>query len=262
MGIADFIFGKPVKPTSPTKYLPQAQEANENAAQTGIDINSLDRTGPFGSSQFQRDAQGNVTGINNQFMGGLAGGVGNVMGAFGAQAGMLPTGAFNPNTNGDAIRQAYMDRGLQGVQGQWDREDDAWKTTLAERGLAYGDEIDRKHSGQVGDQRNQFMSQLADQAYLAGTGEEQRQYQNQLTEYQLPQQMAMGGLGLLGGANSLLPQAQQYTQGVNPVDVVGAYQGYDAAKMKAQGDQNAAMSGLFQAGGTILGGGLFGNKKS
>jgi hypothetical protein len=260
MGIADFIFGKPAKPTSPTKYLPQAQEANENAAQTGIDINSLDRTGPFGSSQFQRDAQGNVTGINNQFMGGLAGGVGNAMGAFqGATCG-LPTSIDYSGIDVNSILQGGMENYDRLAQPSIAQGQNRINQELANRGIPINDRIAGDMQGNFDTSNALARGNVFQGLAQAAPGMQKTLIDNLGTQAMSQYGLASGGLGLLGGANSLLPQAQQYTQGVNPVDVAGAYQNYDAAKIAGQQAQNQAMSGLFQAGGTVLGG-MF-NKKS
>lgn len=199
------------KAPDPMKTAEAQYGYSKKTAQDNLNMNSLNRTGPFGSSTFQRDANGNPTGINTSLNAGLQGGANSITGALGSQAGLLPTGAFNPNVDGSGIRTAYQDNAMLAAQPEWARQDKQNEVRLSERGIPIGSEVWRDNADQVGETRNQYMRGAANDSYIAGANEEQRQFGNQLTEYQLPGQMAGQNLGLLQGLNGLAPNAAQPT---------------------------------------------------
>lgn len=243
------IVKKSPKAPDPTTTADKQLTYNKTAAEDTLKMNSMDRTGPFGSSTFQRDANGNPTGITNSFSPTMQGTADSIMGSVGAQAGMMPTTAFNPNTDASGIRQAFVNQGLQYAQPEWQRQDANRETMLRNRGLPIGSEVYNGEEARVGESRNQYMSDLSNKAWQAGANEEQRQFGNELTKYQLPQQMAAGGLGLLQGMNSLLPQAQQPQANVGSVDYAGLVNNNYNQQMNAY---NSKMTGM----GQLLGGGL------
>ena len=245
-----FLFGKQPKSPDPTATA-QAQSAyNKTAAQDTIKMNSMDRTGPFGSSTFQKDASGNPTGINTSLSPGMQTAANNVTGAVGAQTGLLPTTAFNPGTDAAGIRQSFVDQGMQYAQPEWARQDKNREITMTNRGLPIGSEAWTDAENQVGESRNQYMGDLSNRAWQAGANEEQRQFGNQLTQYQLPQQMAAGGMGLLAGMNGLTPTAQQPQANVGSVDYAGLVNNQYNQQMAAH---NAKMQGLGQLAGAGMG---------
>ncbi len=223
---------------------------NNAAADSTLKKNSMDRTGPFGSSTFSRDANGMPTGINSQLGPGLQGAADSITGAIGAQAGMTPTGAFNPNTDASGIRQAFVNQGLQYAQPEWQRQDADREVMLRNRGLPIGSEVYNGEEDRVAATRNQYLGDLSNRAWQAGANEEQRQFGNELTKYQLPQQMAAGGLGLLQGMNSLVPNAQQPQANVGSVDYSGLVNNNYNQQMNAY---NSKMSGLGQLAGAGMG---------
>jgi hypothetical protein len=234
----------------PAKTAKQQYQWSTKAAQDQINMNAMDRTGPFGSSTFTRDANGNPTGINNQLNPELQGSAGNITGNLTSQTGLLPSGAFNPTVDGSAIRQAYMDNANLAAAQEWARQDKLNQITMAERGIPIGSEIDTDLSNRTSEQRNQYLRGAANDSYIAGANEEQRQFGNQLTQYQLPYQTAANSLGLLQGLNGLTPQASQPTASVaapNYADM--AYKNYAAEMDK----YNAGMTGLGQLASTGMG---------
>ncbi len=223
---------------------------NRDAAEDTMRLNSIDRNGPFGSSTFERGADGLPTGINTSFAPGMQGTADNIMGAVNAQTGLMPTTAFNPNTDGSAIRQAFVNQGLNYAQPEWARQDADREVMLRNRGLPIGDEAWRGAEDQVSSARNQYLGDLSSRAFQAGANEEQRQFGNQLTQYQLPQQMAAGGLGLLQGMNGLLPNAQQPQANIGSVDYSGLVNNNYNQQMQ---QYNNGMTGLGQLAGAGLG---------
>jgi hypothetical protein len=245
-----FLLGKQPKAPDPNKTAATQAGINKTAAQDTLKMNAMDRTGPMGSSTFQKDANGNPIGITNTLSPGLQTAADNVTGAVGAQTGMLPTTAFDPNIDANGIRQSYVNQGLLAAQPEWARQDKNREITFTNRGLPIGSEAWTDAENQVGESRNQYLQALSNQAWQAGANEEQRQFGNQLTQYQLPQQMAAGGLGLLSGMNGLVPQAQQPQANVGSVDYTGMVNNNYKAQMDAY---NSKMTGLGQLAGAGLG---------
>jgi hypothetical protein len=241
---------KAPKAPDPTQTANTQSQYNKAAATDTLKMNSMDRSGPFGSSTFQRDANGMPTGITSSLSPGMQGAADNVTGAVGAQTGMLPTTAFDPNTDASGIRQAFIDQGMQYAQPEWARQDKNREVALTNRGLPVGSEAWTDAENQVSEGRNQYMGDLSNRAWQAGANEEQRQFGNQLTQYQLPQQMAAGGLGLLQGMNSIVPNAQQPQANVGSVDYSGLVNNNYNQQMNAY---NSKMSGLGQLAGAGMG---------
>jgi hypothetical protein len=243
MGFVTKMFGGGDKPKAPDPYA-TAQQAFGLSKQA-TDYNSGkyfaqgQKSGPFGGMTTDQ-----TTGAQTQKFGaGLLPSVNNVQGALGAQTGLLPTGAFDPSTDADAYRSAFVNQGLTYAMPQWGNEDNAWKTLRAERGLDVGGEIDAKRNQQVASNRNQYLGDLSSRAYAAGANEEQRQFGNQLTQYQLPGQMSQGMFGLLQGANSLLPGYNSPYQ-FNAADPANAFtnttnNNYNQAMQQYNQDQGA-----------------------
>jgi len=238
------------KAPDPMKTADTQYKYSKKTAQDNLNMNSLNRSGPFGASTFQRDANGNPTGINTSLNAGLQSGANSIIGALGSQAGLLPTSAFNPNVDASGIRSAYQDNAMMAAQPEWARQDKQNEIRLSERGIPIGSEVWRDNANQVGETRNQYMRGAANDSYIAGANEEQRQYGNQLNEYQLPGQMAGQNLGLLNSINGLTPQAQQTTASAtapNYTDLVNNK--YNADMANYQNKQ----SGIGQLVGTGLG---------
>jgi hypothetical protein len=238
------------KAPSPAKTAQAQYDWSKKAGQDTINMNAMDRTGPFGSSTFTRDASGNPTGINTQLSGALQGSADNLTGNLGAQTGLLPSGAFNPNVDGSAIRTAYQDNAMLAAQPEWQRQDKLNQITMAERGIPIGSEIDTDLSNRTSEQRNQYLRGVANDSYIAGANEEQRQFGNQLTQYQLPYQTAANSLGLLQGLNGLTPQANQPQSSVAAPDYAGLVQNKYNADMA---NYNNSMTGLGQLASTGMG---------
>jgi hypothetical protein len=231
--------------TAQTQY-----DWSKTAAQDQMKMNSINRSGPFGSSTFTRDANGNPTGIKTSLSSELQGSANNLTGNLGAQTGLLPQGAFNPNVDGSAIRGAIQDNAMLAAQPEWARQDKQNQITMSERGIPIGSEIDNDLSNRTSEQRNQYMRGAANDSFLAGANEEQRQFGNQLTQYKLPWEASQNSLGLLQGMNSLAPQAQQAQANISAPDFAGmAQQQYQAE----QAQHDSKMAGLGQLASTGLG---------
>ena len=118
-------------------------DANRSAASDTLRLNSMDRSNPFGSAAFTRDANGVPTGVSTSFSAPLQGGFDAVTGAFTGMAGQLPTTAFNstaaaPST--DWISRAFYDKGAALLAPQFDQARKAQDVQLTNRGLPMGSE--------------------------------------------------------------------------------------------------------------------------
>ena len=248
------------EPTAPDPYkTAEAQYTfNKKAFEDVLRQGTLDQNGPTGSVGYTRDANGNPTSVNTSLSPDLQGAFDTTLGAANSQLGMLPTGAFNPNVDGSGIRDAYVRQGLSNVEGLWDRQDDARNVTYAERGLPMGSEIWGNAEREVGENRNQYLGQLSDQAYQAGAQEEQRQYGNQLTEYGLPATMASNALnigsGILGMAPGANPLPIQNLQPGNYADTANRnYAGAMSQYNQDSANQSAGLGNFLKFGGSVLG---------
>jgi hypothetical protein len=252
-GIASLLFGNAPTPPDPTKTAQQQQQYNTTAAQTGINMNSMDRNGPFGSSQFQRDANGNVIGLDNSLAPGLQGGANNVMGAFGAQTAGMPSSInFDPMTAQNIANQNYGAYAAM-TQPSRDQATNALNTTLSERGIPIGSEIDTNARGNM-DRANALAdTSAAAQAWNAVPGMQATMTNTAIQQGMTPGALAGQGLGLLGAANGLTPQAQQYTAGVQAPDYTGLVNNNYNAQMGQYNANTQAMGSLL---GTAAGIGL------
>lgn len=255
----------PKAPEAPDPYkTAEAQYTfNKKAFEDVLRQGTLDQNAPTGSVTYTRDASGNPTGVNTNLSPELQGAFNTTVGAANSQLGLLPTGAFNPNVNGSAIRDAYVRQGLNNVEDLWNRQDDARNVTYAERGLPIGSEIWSNAEREVGKNRNDYLSQLSDQAYQAGTQEEQRQYGNQLTEYGLPATTAGNYLNIGSGLLGMAPGANPLPiQNLQPGDYAGtANRNYQIGMSQYNQDlanQSAGLGNLLRFGGSVLGAGTAG----
>jgi hypothetical protein len=236
----------------------QAQyDFNSQAFQDVLRQGTLGQNAPTGSVTYDRDENGLPTGVNTSFNPVLGGAFNTAMGAAGSQLGLLPTGAFSPNTDAAGLRQSYVDRGLANVEGLWQREDDAREVNLADRGIPIGSEIWRNAEGEVGDTRNRYLADLTSGAWGAGAAEEQRLFQNALTEYGLPATMAGNFLNIGSGLLGMLPGANPLPiQNLQPGDYSGtANRNYSAAMAQYNQDaanQSSGMGNMLRFAGQML----------
>lgn len=180
----------------------QMNAAGNNATNAFGSMTTQVSTGRGDPSGLPRGAAIGVTQTLNPTLQGAAN-VGQQ--ALGAQFGLLPQQAFNPNTNGQQIRNAYIQQATAPLQSEWQRQDNALQAQIADRGLPIGSNAYNNAMAPVNEQRSNQLRAIGGQAYLAGTGEEQRQFGNQLTQYQLPGQMAAQNVGLLQNVQNLAP---------------------------------------------------------
>lgn len=257
----------------PTKTAAAQYDYSKRAGQDQINMNALNRSGPFGSTTFTRDANGNVTGQNVSLSSTLQSGADATSGNFASQAGLLPSGPFQSTVDANGIRNAYMSNAINQATPEWERQDKQREIRMSERGLPIGSEAWTDSENQVGESRNQYLANAANNAWIAGTQEEQRQRNNQLQEYQLPYQTASQSLGLLNSLNGLQGYAPTPTASVSAPNYGQMVQNqYDAQMQQYQNEMSglgslanvglglltAPMTGGLSLSNTLLGAGIGG----
>jgi len=294
--------------------LAQAQgAANTQSARDTLNINSIDAVNPFGSLTFGRDKDGNVISRTEAFNP-------QQQGIFNTQQGLAATLAnqatnqagFIPQDRFDLSKLGLQDvgnldfAGLDSVQGfdsgrrgqiedaafnratrlltpEFERQEGRLSQSLADRGIVgAGADAERDRFER---NRDFTLSGLANDAILAGSGEEARmfgqalaargqgvneRFQNigiqdaartrGLNEALLQRQQPFNELSaFLQGSPSLnAPQFQPTVQtGVNPPDVIGANALSQGVQQNAfnqgQATQRGILSGLFRLGSAGIG---------
>lgn len=237
---------KPSKPTAPDPVALAGQQTqyNADAARQTQGLNAVDRTTPFGSATYQRDASGNVTGMTSSLNPQLSAAASTIGGKTATLANALPTQAFDSTKVGPGqvdIAKSMYDKGVNLMQPQWDQARNAQDVQLTNRGLPVGSEARNIAEGNLARQHNLALSDLASSATLASSQEQQRLINNARTDYQMPAQQLsaqLGSLGLLGG---MAPQASLPQVNVSAPNVAGMTM--DAYNQKMQ-QYNSDMAGL------------------
>ncbi len=252
------LFDKGPKPPDPVKTAEQQAQANRAGAEKTLDINALDRTGPFGGATFQRNAEGVPTGQTVDLAPKLEQTSQAAQGSAAQLAGFLPQNQFsiaNDVGTGDQVRDSFFNTSQALLAPGRARQQGALRVSEAERGLPLGSEASRGLFAPT-NEANAFQDvQLAGQAIQLGGAEQDRLIRNTLQERATPGAEAGQALGLL----NQLPTpsfAPQPSAGVNPVDVAGITQQNFQNESQIARDKNAALGSILGAGATIATGGL------
>lgn len=254
MGLLDGLFGKAPKPPDPTQTANTQAQYNTQAGNQTLSNNAMDRNGPFGSSAFQRDpTTGLPTGINTSFSGGLQGGVNNITGGFGAQSGGLPSGIdFGNGVNTDQYVQQGMgayDAANAGNLAQGQRRIDQ---EVANRGIPINDQIAKDLQGNF-DQGNETSRASEFNRLLGMTpGMRAQDTSTAINQGMAPGQLTGQSLGLLQGANGLLPQAQQPQANYGAPDYSGLVNTNYAQQMAGYNANQAGLGNLLKTGASLL----------
>lgn len=167
-----------------TQFSPEFQGIFDRLSQSGSSL-----AGQLPQSPFNSDTEGNaLRSYYGQFL--PQGGFNPQLDAAGLRRSIganLPT-AFNPNIDAEPLRQSYINEGLRNVQSTWDREDNQFKTLMAERGIPIGSEIFNEQAGNIQSGRNKFVENLTDQAHAAAAADQNLQFERAVTAHQLPWQ--------------------------------------------------------------------------
>jgi hypothetical protein len=228
----------------------QTAQAQQQYNQQAFNASSLDKSGPAGSSTFNRDANGNVTGITSSFSPQLQQGWDSGTNATSSLMGLLPTEGINwDDTTASNIAQNNIANYQASVAPLRQQQQAQLTGMMSDRGLPVGSEIWNNQWGNLNrDFANADVNAVA-QAWNAVPGMQAQLTQNAINQYNQPINSAAGSLGLLQNMNSLIPQAQQpgQQQAVN-------YSGLAQQNYQNQIDAyNNQMGGLGQLASTGLG---------
>lgn len=241
----------PPKAPDPTKVANKQLGYNTNAAQSTINMNSLDHSGPFGSSTFTHDANGNVTGQNTSLSGLLQGGSNNAQNNFTSLTGNLPTAPinFDNNTVGNIVNSNYSNYANL-VAPQQAQQQKQLDTTLSDRGIPIGSEVYNDAQGNLSNSFNLANSNAAASFLNAAPGLQSQLDTNTINQYNAPYTTASNSLGLLQGLNGLNSAAPQGSASVQAPDYTGLVNNQFNAQT---GQYNNEMNGIGSAVGAGLG---------
>lgn len=157
------------KPDRPDPYqTAEAQsKANSQAAKDTLKLNSIDQYNTFGSSTFDRNAEGLPTAIRSQLSNQLEGLSQNLQNTGQTQSGFLPTEQFQlfgPQTQ--QASQQYYDRGAALLEDPFKQQRNDLEVRLDERGLPVGSEARNVAEGNLQRQQALALSDLASQGAL------------------------------------------------------------------------------------------------
>lgn len=241
------------KAPDPTKTANAQLGYNTNAAQSTINMNSLDRNGPFGSATFTHDANGNVTGQNVSLSNLLQGGSDATQNAFTANAGSLPTAPINwDSTTVPSIVNSNFNAYTAMMQPQRDQAQKNLDVTLSERGIPIGSEVYDDAQGNL-NRSNSLADQQAAASFLnAAPGLQSQLIANQTNMQNQPYQTAGLNLGLLQGLNGLTSAAPQGSASVGAPDYTGLVNNNYNQQMQQYNSQMGDLGSLASTGLGLL----------
>ena len=226
---------------------------NTNAAQSTINMNSLDRNGPFGSATFTHDANGNVTGQNVSLSDALQGGANNTQNNFTSLTGSLPTAPINwDSTTVPSIVNSNFNAYTAMMQPQRDQAQKNLDVTLSERGIPIGSEVYDDAQGNL-NRSNSLADQQAAASFLnAAPGLQSQLIANQTNMQNQPYQTAGLNLGLLQGLNGLNSAAPQGSASVGAPDYIGLVNNNYNQQMQQYNSQMGDLGSLASTGLGLL----------
>ena len=158
-------------------------------------------------------------------------------------AGFMPSGPFNPDLDTDRLESAYRNNFLRQAQPEWDRQDQAFNVTMAERGLPIGSEIFNNERNRMESGRNTALADANDRAVQAGANEESRQYAQQQNQY-------LSGIDTFSRALNPILASIGLMEGATPSLVpVGGLPGTDRGAIDANYNRQIGQNSAMQAAG-------------
>jgi hypothetical protein len=243
------------KAPDPVKVSAAEAKASKDVAQFNQSLNSMNQYSPFGSMEYTSAGIDPVTGAQrmNQttslspelqsLFDSQIGSQRGISDAITGAIGRLPTGEFNPNIDVGDVRQRSFDSQMALLNPQFEQGFKELEGRMSDRGLPVGSEVWNDQFGEYNRAKDTSMLGAARQADLDASNEFQRQYGNELTEYNLPLQQ----LGALMGNSQAVgnPQFGNYAQASAQAPDVGgntwkAYQ----ANMDRYNQQQAGIGSL------------------
>lgn len=255
---------KPKQPKQPNPYqTADAQSAaNIKAIQESAKVSAVDQYSPYGSTTYQRNAQGvpisqtiNLSPAEQQNY-NLTSSLRNALaGRAGTLAGQLPTSAYQGPDSGsaDAVAKALYDRKLALMQPDLDRANTESIVTLGERGIPIGSEIWNSERGRLDAARSNALTGAAQDAVLAAGQEQSRMQSDQLaargTNYN---EIAALLSGASGGQTPQFQATPAYQ--VQAPDISGLVtNAYNQQMQNYNSQRGSMMNGLFGLGAAGIG---------
>lgn len=217
---------KPKKPKmpDPTKTSDAQLGYNQQAAHQTININALDRSGPFGSTTFQRDDKGNVIGQTAALSPELQGAAGGITSNLGLLTNYLPSAPINwDQTTAPTIAQNNIDAYMASTLPMRQQRQKQLDVQLAERGIPIGSEIYNDAQGNLDRANSVADVNAVAQAWNAVPGMQQQLTNNLIAQYDQPYSAISNNLGLLQGLQNFTgyaPQAAASVGAPNYADLV------------------------------------------
>ena len=248
------------------------QNANRQAALDTLNFNALDVTTPFGTSTFQRDASGRPIGVTStlspqeqlilNFQQQARRLAGQEASGIVSQGGFVgdPFSASDFADERNRIERSQFARAQALLDPVFEERGRALNQSIADRGIPLGGEDAQRQLGFFEDSRNRALQDAAFDAIQAGGAEQDRLFNLGLTSRNERANRFAQLLGATG--NPQAPQAAIPQAAIGAVDTQSpAIANFQAANQR----RNALTSGLFQLGGSIIGGlrspgGLFGGR--
>lgn len=250
-------------PKAPDPYkVSEAQtKSNKETAEYNAALNRIDQSSPFGSMTYSQSGTDPKTGaplysqnttLSPELQSLLQSQMGSQQGISDAITGAishLPQNAFDSSgINTDKIRDASYSMRVAQMQPQWDDEARSLEGRLSDRGIPIGSEIWNTENDRYEGARNDSLSQISRQSELDAANEYQRQFSNQMTEYNMPLQYLTALMGNSSAVQNptFSPFAQSAAAGT---DVSGnVWNAYKANVDRANSANENMMGGLLGLG--------------
>ncbi|TXH47561.1 MAG: hypothetical protein E6Q97_26895 [Desulfurellales bacterium] len=239
------------KKSAPKYDAGAAIAAQTSSNQTAQNANAVagQKYGPYGQVTTVKDDKGNVAGQQQTLAATLQGAAGNLMDATGEMSSYLPVQPFKLADVPDGVQvgKALYDQGMNYMQPQFQQQRDELGVTLRNRGLPLGSEAEGRATGNLMDQQNRAMTDLAMRATLATPAEQQRQIQNALLERGQVGSDISTNLGLMAGIGGLAPQYSG-TSTQPPVNATAAYNNQYQSELAAYNAKQQGINNLIKLG--------------
>lgn len=196
------------KAPDPAKVSAAQTQSNQQTAAYNAALNRINQSSPFGSISYSNAGTDPATGapiysqttsLSPQLQGLLDSQLGaqqGISGAISGAIGNLPTQAFSPQgIDTSSIADASYQSQLHRLQPQFEDASRNLIGSLSDRGIPIGSEVWTNEQNRFDQARNDSLAQAARQAELDASNEYQRQFGNQLTQYQVPFQTLSSLMG-------------------------------------------------------------------
>lgn len=249
------------KAPDPYKVSAAQTQSNKETAEYNAALNRIDQSSPFGSISYSQSGTDPKTGaplytqntqLSPELQALLQSQMGSQQGISDAISGAishLPREAFDSSgINTDKIRDASYSMRVAQMQPQWQDEARALEGRMSDRGIPIGSEIWNTENTRYDQAKNDSLAQISRQSELDAANEYQRQFSNQMTEYNMPLQYLTA---LMGNSSAVQnPTFSPFAQSAAAnTDVSGnVWNAYKANVDRHNTQQSNMMGGLLGLG--------------